>query len=665
MQPTKTSVVGLFTVPQQYLVPIFQRGYVWTLEEQVKPLWEDIVDRVEDLARRRENVAKGIESAEFKQLRTHFLGTVVLGQAVNPGFGHATTREVIDGQQRITTLQIFFLAFRDVAKHLNDDFINSVFETYTRNPGPYQNQKDHFKVWPTNVGREEIVDLATLGSLAAVCKRFPLGIKNAETGKVAKHQRSLMVEAYLFFFAMLNLHLAGKRYDDLMPIVNGGDEQTLADAVIRSIRRDEAIKIPLVDPALSAERGTLLLEALDKAFQIMALQLDEEDDPQIIFETLNARGAQLYPSDLARNFVFLQATRKGENVDQLYDSHWKEFDEKVDASASAKGAKFWKKEERQGRLKNSRLDLLLYHYVGLRTQQETKVSHVFEEFKQWWQSENRATDGELARLVLLAKHFEMFLAPTQGTRYGLFCYRMRALDMSTMTPLVFYLLEHHEPESPEFLQAIGDLESYLVRRYVCRLTTQGYNRIFLNRILGDLVRKKKSDAGSLRTALLELGGPSQVWPDDATFEEHWKSMRLYRGGGKSAPRMILEALERKSRTQKQESSAVQEGLSIEHVMPQKWTPEAWPLAIDTPDTRADRNRLLHTVGNLTLLTQAMNSTVGNGSFSGKRGEIAGNSQFQLNVYFQKMSDSAPWTEDSIRTRSDVLFKLAKDIWPKP
>lgn len=97
----------------------------------------------------------------------------------------------------------------------------------------------------------------------------------------------------------------------------------------------------------------------------MRLQLDSEDDPQLIFETLNARGAPLQPSDLIRNFVFLTASRNNENVDSLYESYWREFDEKTESGSGAKGAKFWKKEERQGRLKNSRLDLLLYHYVGL------------------------------------------------------------------------------------------------------------------------------------------------------------------------------------------------------------------------------------------------------------------------------------------------------------
>ena len=129
----------------------------------------------------------------------------------------------------------------------------------------------------------------------------------------------------------------------------------------------------------------------------MQLRLDEEDDPQIIFETLNARGAPLTPSDLIRNFVFLRAARNQEDVDALYDTHWRGFDEKPDEAAVAKGAKFWRKEERQGRLKSSRLDLLMYHYTTLRRVETLKVAHVFEEFKEWIDERMRQKMQEAAK----------------------------------------------------------------------------------------------------------------------------------------------------------------------------------------------------------------------------------------------------------------------------
>jgi len=329
-----------------------------------------------------------------------------------------------------------------------------------------------------------------------------------------------MVQAYLFFYAMLECHLRGKRFDDPSADTEFSDENTISRAVVHSFNKDKIIKIPFLELSPNLAHVHQLRDALQNCFQIMRLQLDGEDDPQIIFETLNARGTPLQPSDLIRNFLFLRASRNGEDVDALYENHWREFDEKADIHGAAKGSKFWKKEERQGRLKNSRLDLLLYHYVGLRKCEDLKVAHVFEEFKEWWESEERNTDNELRRIAKLAKQFEVFIAPNQKSRFGLFCRRMNLLDTATQTPLVFHLLEYHEPDDADFLTAISDLESYFVRRFVCGLTTKGYNRIFLNRLLAEMVGEGKADAATLRSKLAALKGDSQRWPLDRNSKPH-------------------------------------------------------------------------------------------------------------------------------------------------
>jgi uncharacterized protein with ParB-like and HNH nuclease domain len=95
-------ISNMFAQPGQYVVPLFQRPYVWTEDEQWKPLWEDIRKIAEDLA------------ADKEVPRSHFLGSVVLEQQHTPA-GHLTSREVIDGQQRLTTLQLFLKAASDAA----------------------------------------------------------------------------------------------------------------------------------------------------------------------------------------------------------------------------------------------------------------------------------------------------------------------------------------------------------------------------------------------------------------------------------------------------------------------------------------------------------------------------------------------------------------------
>lgn len=659
MRPDKKAVTDLFTERAQYLIPLFQRGYVWTLNEQVQPLWEDLVDRLEAILAHQEAAAK-VGAAKLRPLRRHFLGTVVIGSLKGSSSDAVGSRDVIDGQQRITTLQILLLAFRDLLAPLDDEALTYDLKPLTQNIGKYRNASDALKVLPTNVGRDVMQALASLGSAEKICERFPVKV-----GK-ARLERPAMVRAYLFFHGMLACHLRGLRYDDPLPGAESGtDERTMAHAVIHSIEHDNQLRLPADDRPLDANHGHGLLATLREGFQIMSLELEDEDDPQIIFETLNARGAPLLPSDLIRNYIFLQATRNGEDVDELYRQGWQHFDETVDSSVAGKGAKFWKQLERQGRLKNSRLDLLMYHYVGLRKCEDLKVGHVFNEFKDWWQDEKRDTQYELARITRLAGHFKTFLLPGQASRFELFCRRLKLLDVSTVTPLVLYLLEHHKPDSADFVQAIGDIESYLVRRFICGYTTKGYNRVFLNRLLAEMVREQKTDAATLRSKLLVLDGDSQHWPDDESFARNWCHRGLYQGRSTAKVRGILEALELALRGSRQESLALPDGLTVEHVLPQKWRIEDWPLIVDDMESRAKRERLLHSIGNLTLVTQAFNSSLSNAAFAVKRPEIVTTSLLMLNTHFQGYGEQGVWDEEEIVARAESLFAHALKIWPFP
>jgi len=673
LRPDKISILRLFEDRQQYLIPLFQRGYVWNLADQIHPLWEDLIDRLDAVGEFKANAEKVGGTEKLRTMRKHFLGTVVIGSPKGGSSDTIATREVIDGQQRITTLQILLLAFRDVIKPLGDEALDDDLKKLTRNIGKYREKGHHLKVWPTNVGRDVMQALTELETLDAVCARFPVkGVKRA------RFERPLMVQAYLFFHALLAAHMRGIRFDDsatqpndelddLLDEALGKDlkeEPTIADQVMRSIERDNTVWIPKPELPLISERAYLLLETLRDGFQIMSLELEDEDDPQIIFETLNARGAPLQPSDLIRNFLFLQATRKGEDVDSLYNEHWKSFDEKPDENEKKAGERFWRKEVRQGRLKSVRLDLLLYHYVGLRKCEDLKVAHVFEEFKDWWESTTRNTDTELKRLTRLAKHFEVFLLPNQTSRLGLFCRRMQLLDTSTLTPLIFYFLEHHDAESPEMEQILGDLESYVVRRFVCGLTTKSYNRIFTTRLLAELAKERRSDAAALREKLSNLTGDSQLWPSDAAFEQGWCYRGLYQGKNTSKVRAILEALELGRRTTKQELLPLPDGLTVEHVMPQKWETN-WSIADKSAEALANRKRLLHSIGNLTLVTSSFNSALSNEAFAAKRPEIVTTSLLMLNTYFQQFADQDIWDEAKIVDRAEAMFPLAKAVWVRP
>jgi hypothetical protein len=662
MQPAKLSIPELFHQREQYLIPLFQRGYVWTLTNQIQPLWEDIVDRVDALKEHRENGQKIGGTEKLRPLRKHFLGAIVVGSPVGFANDVIATREVIDGQQRTTTLQIMLLALRDVLAPLGDEALDDDLKTLTMNRGTYKTKSDHLKVLPTNVGRDVMRTLFEARSCSEVASRFPVRGPNREV-----IERPLLVQSYLFFYAMLSCMIRGKRFDD--PLIEGDATEagkTIAASVIRSIAKDNKIQVPFLGSPIDLQHARLLMDALQTCFQVMRLQLDEEDDPQIIFETLNARGAPLTPSDLIRNYVFLRASRAREPVDELYDMYWREFDEKAENIDAGKGTKFWKKEERQGRLKSTRLDLLLYHYMSLRRQMTIKVSHVFEEFKDWWEAEgNRDTARELELLHKISLYFETISAPGQNSRFSLFCRRMKLLDTSTHTPLLFHLLEHKSPSDADFLNAVADLESYFVRRFVCGLTTKSYNRIFGERLLSEMVSEGATEASILRSKLLALDGPSQRWPRDEEFESAWLHRQLYEGSNTRRVRAVLEGLELALRTRNQEFVPELSELTVEHVLPQKWNVPNYPLPNDNPEARAARWRLMHSIGNLTLVTGGFNSALSNEAFCRKRPEIAANSSLMLNAYFQRLRDEDAWDETAILARAGELFSIALRAWPFP
>lgn len=667
MQPGKASITSLFGAPAQYVIPVFQRGYVWTLEKQVVPLWADLEDRALKLIERSE-MAEQVGIQSLKPLQKHFLGSLVL-TPVHSAFGRVTAYEVIDGQQRTTTLHLLMLAFRHAAKLLEGSPVPQMLDGLVRNPGPYTVKDDHHKVWPTQAGRAEMAFLDEAVDCQAVCQAYPA--KGGKNGK-QRVERPLMVQAYLYLHHACLAYLRGVTLSD--PITAESD-RTWSDALVHTIRNDNVVAPIECELPLQSARAEMLFMALQELVQIMTLTLETEDDPQVIFETLNARGEPLLASDLIRNFVFLEAARRGQAVDSLYLRHWQGFDEQRDQNDVVTANRYWRERERQGRITYPRIDLFFFHYTVLRRRQETMVSHVFQGFKEWWQGKpQRDIDEELARIVVASHHFRELISPEGDDFIAEFARLIKALDVSTLTPLYLALRERLSRNDSRLKQALSDLSSFVTRRAVCGYTTKSYNKLFL-KLLTDVVQAEEP-AVALRASLQKLGGNSQVWPTDQEFSDAWMDRAVYKELRPGKVAAILRVLELASRTPKQESSwaTIPEALSVEHVMPQSWEESGhYPLEQDGDEPRIQRNRLIQTFGNLTLLTQPLNSSVSNGPFldfdqkgklaEGKRSGFRG-SLLVLNSYFQK-STLTQWAENEIRERGRSLLSLALKVWIRP
>lgn len=665
MQPNKTTVTGLFSTPHQYQIPIFQRGYVWRLEKQVGPLWADIQDRADAVLEQQILAANGVTTG-LKPLQKHFLGSIVMTPVPNT-FGRVPGFEVIDGQQRSTTLQLLLLAFRQAALQMTGSPIPQMLDGLVRNVGPYSRDEDHYKVWPTQAGQDEM-RLLSDGALTIqnLCGAYPVrdGRKRLD--------RPLMVEAFLYLFHACLAYMRGIDIGDVEAVTA---DRTRSDALIADIRRANDIAPLEAHLPLQPERAQALYMALSDHVQIMTLTLEVEDDPQVIFETLNARGEPLLASDLIRNFVFLQVVRQGLPIQDLYEKYWSPFD--VAATSKAKSANaYWREKERQGRLTYPRIDLFFYNYTVLRCQEITLASHVFQTFKAWWQKQDRNLEAELERIVVSSRYFRELVSP-EGTGYvAEFARLMKSLDVGTVTPVYLALRERLADNSVGLRQALADLASYLTRRTVCGLTTKGYNRFFL-RVLQAICDPAVDAHLALRKVLTEATAASEVWPDDVQFSEKWRHRDAYSELRPAKTCGILRALEYAARGTMQGSNHVptQSDLTVEHVMPQSWEDLPAYQLVDMSETQRQlRNIAIHGFGNLTLLTQPLNSSVSNGPFAdsidaqgatlpGKRSRL-GHSALLMNTYFQQ-ANLIDWKEAEMATRAAALCKAALLVWPRP
>jgi hypothetical protein len=248
---------------------------------------------------------------------------------------------VIDGQQRLTTLQIFLAAFRDFCHKEGCDDHARECDAFTLNKGTMADPDlEKFKLWPTQADRDQFNDVLLSGSRAELERRHPLV---RQKWARSYDPRPRMIEAYLYFYEQIAEFFLGTKTEAAVA----------ADSALET-RLDECF------------------QSLKNSLQVVVIDLEPRDDAQVIFETLNARGEPLLPADLLRNYIFLRAARLGEPQDSLYNEYWRKFDDE-----------FWRKEERQGRLSRPRSDQFLQHFLASRRVRDVPVRHLFVEYKFW------------------------------------------------------------------------------------------------------------------------------------------------------------------------------------------------------------------------------------------------------------------------------------------
>ncbi|MBN3844473.1 DUF262 domain-containing protein [Burkholderia sp. Ac-20349] len=609
MQPTYISVGKLFGDQVRHTVPLFQRPYVWAREEQWEPLWEDISGLLDRIERR----------ADGASVAGHFLGTVVLEQTPN-ATGSLPRREVIDGQQRLTTLQLVLKAAEHALSHALEgadesqrkpiNVAHRQISPLTTNPG-WSTEDEQYKVWPTNEDRAPF--MSVMDSAASDAWTKPA---------------SRMAEAYAYFRAMFQTYLSGQ---DI------------------------------------GQRAQRFAAALKDHLRLIVLDLDTEDEPQAIFETLNAHGTPLLPADLIKNWLLWEANRQHLNIAPLYESHWKQFD---------RDHGYWRARVGVGHAARARIDTFLQNWLSKETLEQVSPKHLYDRFLRYMTVLKKQSPGEVINVAHLMSginsdsvRYQRITEATGTTRFDAFLRRLAVLDVIVFQPLLLAIMGRAGITSADLDNVAIVMESYLVRRMICGMQTRGAGSLALSLLrVVDQVPEGKPVAEAVEEHLLNATGSDQ-WPNDTMFRQEWMTRRFYNGLRRDRVSMVLQALEeayQKSTSSKAEPLLTFDfsQLEIEHVMPQKWQ-EHWPL-IDG-QTADGRDIIVHRVGNLTLVSKKLNPALSNApwvsaaSGRSKREGLEEHSKLELNKRLLKQN--ATWDEASISQRAGDLFEQAIILWP--
>lgn len=554
MEANPRTLLKVFQPDIQYLVPIFQRRYVWNEEDQWAELWEDLLENLDDVERVEALVAAGAELP----LPSHFLGAIVCDQS--SGGSDIDERPLIDGQQRLTTLQILLATALRLARSHEAETATGLLaklvendETLTETP------HDTFKLWPSDPDR---------GAFRAVM-----------TNTAPPDAEHLVAKASVFF------------------------KQRIVDWI-----GDQ-------DPSAKL---TQLARTLRKHVELVVIDLQAGDNAQVIFESLNYGGRELTAIDLTKNHVFFQATRLGLDLQGLYREQWSAFDEdwwrKEVPQGRLKRARaelllmHWLKLEKLEEVRAHRLFVDFRDLPALRTDLEATVARLAHDRDLYRRCEEQPDDllaptgGFFPRLDLLdqstprpvalqlIRAVPADLEPERASRafHALDSYMWRrALTRGAtanynrlMLDVLQAVDEDLEHADDRLIEHLAALEGNTVR-----WPTDAELRTDLE---VRLIYGRGRVAGATIATALRL------------VENEW---RRPRGEG---------------------ALAYGNALQIEHILPQEWGPywPVSPTPSETLIEREQaRESHVHRLGNLTLVSPGMNPALSNREWENKREQL--------------------------------------------
>lgn len=376
--------------------------------------------------------------------------------------------------------------------------------------------------------------------------------------------------------------------------------------------------------------------------EIISIRLENDDNPQLIFESLNSTGLDLSEGDKIRNFILMGLPSQQQEL--YYEKYWNRIEEHTGYDVSA----------------------FIRDYLSVKQQEIPAQKRIYRDFKESVNSANIELEILLDELLKYAKRYAILLRGCPDNRTLDACiYRLNRLETTVTRPFFLEVLRLQD-EKVLNIDDVTDIflttENYLLRRSICDLPTNVLNKVFLT-LHHEIMRYDGTAANYIEKFKYALTSKKERarFPDDDEFAMLFSERQIYQMNSKNKV-YILERLENDNTLEdKDVYRHVDAGdYSIEHIMPQHLTP-TWIKALGA-DYEQIHEQWLHRIANLTLT--AYNSKYSNSSFEEKKTMEHGFSQSGIRLN-QDIAKKDKWTLVELEERDSALTQRALKIWVRP
>ncbi|GAA9475071.1 DUF262 and DUF1524 domain-containing protein [Helicobacter pylori] len=425
-------------------------------------------------------------------------------------------------------------------------------------------------------------------------------------------------------------------------ILSDSDKDTLLSLIDKDRRKPSESSLKIVENFKLFEewirKNTNELETIFKGSEklmIVYIALKKEKyDPQLIFENMNSKGMELAQTDLIRNYILMGLEPKKQEI--FYKKYWRAMEEDFKQNETL-------------------FNKFVRHYLTIKTREIPNINKVYVALKDYRQKEGIGIEDLLKDLQKYCGYFCQIAFKKEADKdlnkaLGF----LVDLKMDVIYPLLLELYSDYSDgvlSKADFSPIIALIESYICRRAVCGLGTNGLNKIFAS-----FTKKINKDQylESIKAHFLSLETTKGKFPKDSEFKNLFITIDFY---NLKERKYFFERLEENFDTKEPVNT---QKCTIEHIMPQKLT-EEWKKDLGE-NFQEIHDKYLNTIGNLTLT--GYNPEYNNKSFQEKQGMEKGfkDSPLRLN---QSLRDLESFGEEEIKKRANDLADWALKIWTYP